>query len=189
MQVALIVTVLFISEASAYKWHDCVPSTTAHPWVTVNSISISPDPAVLPGNLTIGITGTVNHPFGTDVKMNVYMDKQLLGVWTKVPCANNVGSCNYDNPCEFLSAFKTSGTCPQQLTDHGLPCTCPFNPDSINLPPSVFQVTNIAPSWEWLATGHFRVRAEMIHNHAVVGCFELELEIQRKGKSRRFIFG
>ena len=59
---------------------------------------------------------------------------------------------NYDNPCEFLSAFKTSGTCPPQLTSHGLPCTCPFNPSTIDLPPSVFEVAQINAAWQWLAT-------------------------------------
>lgn len=59
---------------------------------------------------------------------------------------------NYDNPCEFLSAFETSGTCPAQLAAHGLPCTCPFNPATINLPPSVFHVTHLNTAWSILAT-------------------------------------
>ena len=58
----------------------------------------------------------------------------------------------YDNPCEFLSAFKTSGTCPTQLEANGLPCTCPFNPTNINLPPSVFHVTQISAAWQWIAS-------------------------------------
>ena len=58
---------------------------------------------------------------------------------------------NYDNPCEFLSAFQTSGTCPPQLEAHGLPCTCPFNPENINLPPSVFQA-KLNTAWEWIVT-------------------------------------
>lgn len=69
-------------------------TTTAHPYVTFTSMSLSPaDPKVeLPGNITVGIQGTVHHKFGTDVRMVVKMDKELLGQWTKVPCALNVGS-------------------------------------------------------------------------------------------------
>lgn len=59
---------------------------------------------------------------------------------------------NYDNPCEILSAFVTSGTCPTQLQAHGLPCTCPFNPTNINLPPSVYHVAQVNAAWQWLAT-------------------------------------
>ena len=78
-------------------------------------------------------------------------DKRVL-----IPVATDIGykteSGGSDNPCEFLSAFKTSGTCPPQLTSHGLPCTCPFNPSSINLPPSVFEIAQINTAWQWLAT-------------------------------------
>lgn len=69
-------------------------TTTAHPYVTFTSMSLEPStPKVeLPGNITVGIQGTVHHKFGTDVRMVVHMDKKLLGQWTKVPCALNVGS-------------------------------------------------------------------------------------------------
>ena len=67
-------------------------ASTAHPYVTFTSVSVSPSPVVLPGNMTIGVQGTVHHHFGTDVRMVVKMDKLLLGQWTKVPCSQNVGS-------------------------------------------------------------------------------------------------
>lgn len=67
-------------------------STTAHPYVTFTSMSLTPSPAVLPGDITVGMQGTVHHNFGSDVKMRVTMHKQLLGQWTMVPCANSVGS-------------------------------------------------------------------------------------------------
>jgi hypothetical protein len=47
---------------------------------------------VIPGNVTIAVQGNVLHKFGNDVRMVVTMEKQLLGVWTKVPCAQSVGS-------------------------------------------------------------------------------------------------
>lgn len=67
-------------------------STTAHPYVTFTSMSLTPSPAVLPGDITVGMTGTVHHNFGSDVRMRVRMEKQLLGQWTMIPCENKVGS-------------------------------------------------------------------------------------------------
>lgn len=58
----------------------------------------------------------------------------------------------YDNICDWLSLFETSGTCPTQLVVHGLPCTCPFNPSTINLPPSLFHVTHLNTEWLIVAT-------------------------------------
>jgi ganglioside GM2 activator len=28
--------------------------------------------------------------------------KKVLGIWTKLPCIDNVGSCDYDNICTLL---------------------------------------------------------------------------------------
>lgn len=172
-----------------FTWKDCVPSTTAYPYVTFTSLSVSPSPVVLPGDVTLGVQGNVHRHFGNDVRMVIHLDKQLLGQWTKVPCYKSYfGSCNLDNPCEFLSAFETSGTCPTQLASHGLPCTCPFNPSAINLPPSVFHVRHLDPAWLNLVIGRFRVRAEMVHEHAIVGCLEVELDIRRQMGSGGFLF-
>nr|XP_034331269.1 ganglioside GM2 activator-like [Crassostrea gigas] len=188
MKIVIFLLGIFAFSKADFTWKDCVPTTTAHPYVTFTSMSLEPStPKVeLPGNITVGIQGTVHHKFGTDVRMVVHMDKKLLGQWTQVPCALNVGSCNYDNPCEFLAAFETSGSCPTQLAAHGLPCTCPFNPTNIDLPKSVFQVSHLNAAWQFLATGEFRVRAEMIHGHDIVGCFEVALDIHVPGGS---IFG
>lgn len=54
---------------------------------------------------------------------------------------------SFDNPCELFSAFGNSGNCPVQLAAHGIPCTCPFNPTTIDLPPSVFVVPHIDGGW------------------------------------------
>lgn len=69
-----------------------VAATTTHPYITFTSMSVSPSPLVLPGCFTVGVQATIHHHFGRDVGVVVKMDKKLLGVWTKVPCANNLGS-------------------------------------------------------------------------------------------------
>nr|XP_034331261.1 uncharacterized protein LOC105330228 [Crassostrea gigas] len=160
-------------------WKDCVPPTTAHPYVTLTSLSVSPSPVLFPGNITIGVQGTVHHHFGNDVKMVVHMDKLLLGQWTKVPCSQNFGSCNLDNPCELLSAFVLGNGCPCALLVRGIPCTCPFNPSSIDLPPSVFEIRPVNEYIKFFFQGRIRVKAEMIHNHVIVGCIQVEMDIQR----------
>lgn len=63
---------------------------------------MSPSPIVIPGNIVIGLRGTVHHNFGNEDRMVVRIDKLLLGQWTTIPCANNMGSWY------FLSNDKTS---------------------------------------------------------------------------------
>uniref|UniRef100_K1PHC8 Ganglioside GM2 activator n=1 Tax=Magallana gigas TaxID=29159 RepID=K1PHC8_MAGGI len=133
----------------------CFAPTTAHPYVTFTSLSVSPSPVVIPGNITIGVQGTIHHHFGNDVKMVVHMDKMLLGQWTKFPCSQNFGSCNLDNPCELLSAFVLGNGCPCALLFSGIPCTCPFNPLSINLPPTVFEIRRVNEHFRYFSTVSF----------------------------------
>ncbi|XP_048258463.1 ganglioside GM2 activator-like [Haliotis rufescens] len=65
---------------------------------------------------------------------------------------------HYTDPCHFLNFFNPRGTCPPQLTANGLPCTCPFNPDKLQLPPSKFTVTSIRDTWKFLADGEYHVK-------------------------------
>ncbi|XP_078317422.1 ganglioside GM2 activator-like [Crassostrea virginica] len=168
-------------------WKDCVPASTFHPYITFTSICMSPSPLVIPGNITVGVQATIHHHFGTDVRMVVKMDKLMLGQWTKIPCSESVGSCHYDSVCDFVSTYMNLWGCPTQLEQHGINCTCPFNPSSIDLPPSVFGA-KVNSRWQWIMTGRFRVQAEMIHGHDIVGCFHVEFDIKRVVGSG-FIFG
>eukprot|EP00105_Crassostrea_gigas_P039344 XP_019923492.1 PREDICTED: ganglioside GM2 activator-like isoform X2 [Crassostrea gigas] len=187
MKVAILFLGIVVFSEAAFTWKDCVPSTTAHPYVTFTSMSLSPSPVLVPGNVTVGIQATVHHHFGSDVNIRVHMDKLILGQWTRFPCAYSFGSC-FDNPCELFSAFGNSGNCPVQLAAHGIPCTCPFNPTTIDLPPSVFVVPHIDAGWIPIYLGRFRVRVEMSHGHAIVGCFEAQFDTQDHSYGHGFLF-
>lgn len=97
----------------------------------------------------------------TIVKNNIRLKMYFVKLYQVLNfCFFFINYSYYDNPCEFLSFFETSGTCPTQLEAHGLPCTCPFYPTNINLPPSVFHVLRVNPAWQWIATV----------SHKVFGC-------------------
>lgn len=93
-------------------------------------------------NTGLSKVANLNNWAGQDFSLKRY---SIIKFRISICCVFN--DSNLDNPCEFLSAFETSGTCPTQLTSHGLPCTCPFNPSAINLPPSVFHVRHLDPAW------------------------------------------
>ena len=58
----------------------------------------------------------------------------------------------YDDPCEFLQSFAKGHSCPKAFTDNGLACTCPFNPVSLNVPPSTIYIGSVSAAWQFLAT-------------------------------------
>ena len=62
-------------------------ASTSHPYVTFTSVSVSPFPLVIPGNLTIGVQATIHHHIGADVRLQIKVDKLLIGQWTTLPCS------------------------------------------------------------------------------------------------------
>lgn len=66
-----------------------IASTTAHPYVTFTSMSLSPLPVVVPGDITVGIQGTIHRPFGNDSNLHVslHVNKTTaLGFSVHIPC-------------------------------------------------------------------------------------------------------
>lgn len=56
------------------------------------------------------------------------ISKKAAGVWIKLPCIDNFGSCDYPDLCQILSSV---GDCPDPITSSGLGCQCPFKSVSI----------------------------------------------------------
>ena len=57
------------------------------------------------------------------------ISKKVAGVWIKLPCVDNFGSCKYDDLCDLLSQV---GDCPDPIVTSGLGCQCPFKAVSID---------------------------------------------------------
>ncbi|XP_063404376.1 ganglioside GM2 activator-like [Mytilus trossulus] len=163
--------------AHTFKWTDCSVASTRI--LTLTNFDLSPKPVKLPGNITVDLVGTLSRrlPANTHYKLNVTMDKKLLGHWHAVPCNKKVGTCLYDDPCEFLQTFSHNNTCPQSFIDNGLTCTCPFDPVKLNVQQAVVTVKSIPSQWGFLATGDFRARVEVLEGSNMIGCFTAELSI------------
>lgn len=66
-----------------------IASTTAHPYVTFTSMSLSPLPVVVPGDITVGIQGTIHRHFGNDSNLYVSLlvnKTTALGFSVGIPC-------------------------------------------------------------------------------------------------------
>lgn len=66
---------------------------------------MSPSPIVIPGNILIGLRGTVHHNFGNEDRMVVRIDKLLLGQWVIIPCTYNMGSNIFSQMIKYLFFF------------------------------------------------------------------------------------
>ncbi|CAG2229579.1 SLIT2 [Mytilus edulis] len=62
--------------------------------ITVSHFDIFPKPIAIPGNITTDYDITIHRriPTNTHYRLNVTMEKKLLGNWHSVPCSRGVGT-------------------------------------------------------------------------------------------------
>ncbi|XP_033740486.1 ganglioside GM2 activator-like [Pecten maximus] len=161
-----------------FSFQNCGDNNTDY--IHVTNFDILPKPITVPGILNVTITGDVRKSLGNDSRLNVTIEKKLLGRWTKVPCVSSVGSCIYDNPCEFVQVFAAKGgKCPDAFVNNGIPCTCPFNPSQLSMPYSIFNISSIRDSFQWLVDGDFRFTVNVLKDTQNVGCFTTTMTMKR----------
>ena len=99
------------------------------------------------------------------------MEKDIAGIYIKIPCEHNVGSCTYSvcsNKTEvYLSMFESFGA--SKL--------CPA------VPPASYSVTNlvmdVSKSIPSIAEGSFRVTIDFVSNYAGhIACLQLGVNLK-----------
>ncbi|XP_063955335.1 ganglioside GM2 activator-like [Lytechinus pictus] len=138
---------------TSFSWKSCGPNDP----ITAEVV-LSPDPLVIPGNVTVEAKATLKVDVVSPVKVSLSIKKKVL-VWIPIPCIDNVGSCTYDDICEMLNTtFPPSQPCPEPFASSGLPCHCPFSAGDYNLPATQVEVDDTGiPSW--LSSGDYQVKA------------------------------
>lgn len=157
-------------EPMQFKWDSC--GSTA--LVDLKELTISPDPITFNQNLTVSASVAITKAISSG-KIQLKIQKKILGVYTDIPCVDGVGSCTYDDFCSLLP----NKPCPPPLPSDGLPCTCPFNgPATYTLPPTSFflKMDNSIPSW--LTSGDYYVKSEFSNGDGSA-CFEIYISLAK----------
>ncbi|KAE8277153.1 Ganglioside GM2 activator Cerebroside sulfate activator protein GM2-AP [Larimichthys crocea] len=107
-----------------FDWKNCgKPDDPA----AIKSLSLSPDPISIPGDLTASASGSTSVELSAPLSVNVTLEKEVAGFWVKIPCVDELGSCHYTDVCDILDQLIPPGQdCPEPLHTYGLPCRCPF---------------------------------------------------------------
>lgn len=156
-----------------FAWQNCVPSDPAR----VKSLSVSPDPVCIPGDMTVMASGTTTEEMDAPLTVVVILWKKIADMWIKIPCVNQVGSCTYDDFCALLDKLVPPGQpCPEPLLSYGLPCHCPFKAGTYNMPPSDINIPNMdLPSF--LANGDYKLKAVVSNYEQRLGCVRISFSL------------
>lgn len=154
-----------------FSWNNCGKKTDA---IQVESLTVSPDPIIIPGNLNVSAHVNIAKDFTpTSVSLKVY--KKLFGVFIEIPCVDNIGSCTYQNPCALLAKVK----CPPVFKKYGITCTCPIKKSDYNVPSTVVAVPTIKlPSF--IENGAYKIQATLMNGAEQLGCYEIQASLHTK---------
>ncbi|XP_065184079.1 ganglioside GM2 activator-like [Sycon ciliatum] len=156
-----------------FKWDDC---SGGEGIAQLKSLSISPDPIPLPGNITASAAVISSASIASPIKASVELYKKV-GVWIKIPCIDQIGSCDYDDLCTFLP----SGDCPEILKEHNIPCHCPFAAGNYSLPSTSINI-QVGSLPSWLANGDYHGKAQLTDSAGkTIACLEAYVSLKVAG--------
>ncbi|XP_075248155.1 ganglioside GM2 activator-like [Convolutriloba macropyga] len=95
-----------------------------------DDLKFSPLTIQVPGNITVSAKVTLDKDLSAPITAVVSIKKRVLNWWVTVPCtSDNVGSCTYDDVCQYLpnEGKSDSEPCPKEFSDANLPCKCPVS--------------------------------------------------------------
>lgn len=163
-----------LAKILGFAWENCgKPDDPA----VLKALSVSPDPIGIPGDLTASASGSTSVALVSPLSVNVTLDKEVAGIWVKIPCVDEIGSCHYTDGCDLLDQLIPPGQdCPEPLHTYGLPCHCPFKAGDYTLPQSDFYVPNIDLPF-WLTNGNYRVQGVLGNSGKELGCLKVSLTI------------
>ncbi|XP_042309166.1 ganglioside GM2 activator [Sceloporus undulatus] len=158
------------TQVENFSWENCGPSSNP---AGIKSLSIGPDPVVIPGNIRISASLYTSVALTAPLKVVVVLEKRLGEMWLKVPCVDQLGSCTYEDICALLDSVIPPGQpCPEPLLSYGLPCHCPFKAGTYNLPQSDIYIPKIdLPAF--LTNGDYKIQAVIFMGDQEIACVRL----------------
>ena len=98
------------------------------------------------------------------------MEYKVFGVWVKIPCVDNVGSCTYGGLCADWAT-----ACPKYFEKYGIPCTCPIPPNTYSVADFVANLNQKLPV---KVSGALRITGNLVSASAGhLACLQIELDI------------
>ncbi|XP_061189384.1 ganglioside GM2 activator-like [Saccostrea echinata] len=134
----------------------------------ISKLQVVPDPLKLPGNFNVSAIGYMKEGLKSPLQASLLIHKKAAGVWVKIPCIGDFGSCDYDDFCEILDM---ASECPDAIQKSGLGCQCPFKQGNYSIPN-----INMYGSFGF-PTGDYNLTGTLHYQGKYVACLEIILTI------------
>merc|ERR1712141_6265 len=151
--------------------------------LSIDELSVMPDPLELPtgATVTISATLTLNEVVQTGSQVELSISKNFLGVDVPIPCLEieglHVGSCAYD--ADYLLSKFSDFLCPAHVPD-GQTCATPLNPGTYGGDPPIEVVIPEIPDLiaGFLASGTYYADATITNPDGTqMTCLYVRIEV------------
>ncbi|XP_051506588.1 ganglioside GM2 activator-like [Myxocyprinus asiaticus] len=160
-----------LTKVRGFSWENCgKPDDPAF----LKTLNLYPDPIPSPGYLIASASGSILADLTSPLSVNMTVEREVDGVWVKIPCKDDLGSCDYPNICKLLDQLFPPRQCPDPLQKYCLPCHCPFKEDDYDLPSSAMYIPNYGlPD----RLTNYRVQGILRSSGKELGCLKVSLSI------------
>ncbi|XP_052430138.1 ganglioside GM2 activator [Carassius gibelio] len=94
----------------------------------VKTLHVYPNPIPSPGYVMASASASTSLHLRSPFSVNLTLEREVAGVWIKVPCVDDLGSCYYPDACVRLAQLFMwiPQLCPEPKPSSSVPCGCPF---------------------------------------------------------------
>ncbi|XP_043925340.1 ganglioside GM2 activator [Protopterus annectens] len=162
------------AKVTHFSWENCGGGKDP---AVIKSLYLKPDPIDIPGDLKVSVTGSTSVVLSSPITVNLTLEKKVVGVWVRIPCEGNIGSCVYKDVCSILDDVIPPGQdCPEPLFAYGIPCHCPFKMGVYTLPETDFYVPDVELPY-WLTNGDYKATGYMTTNSQELACVKVSFSL------------
>ncbi|EPY88603.1 ganglioside GM2 activator [Camelus dromedarius] len=159
-----------------FSWENCGEKDP----VVLNNLILEPDPIKIPGTVTVSVDVKTIIRLSSPQKVELTVEKEVAGIWIKIPCVEQTGSCIYENICDTLDDLIPPGShCPEPLHTYGLPCHCPLKAGVYIMPRSNIELPSLQlPAW--LSTGNYRIKSKLSSGGNHLACVKISFSLKAR---------
>ncbi|KAG5899961.1 hypothetical protein JTB14_034532 [Gonioctena quinquepunctata] len=110
------------------------------------------------------------------VKAYVKAERKAGFIWIKIPCIQNVGSCVYEDLCEF--GESENDVCPNNFLENNVPCRCPIPKGTYTLPHFLSLPLEPHFGYDSIVKGKYWAKIQLEQYGNTLACYQIYFSIQ-----------
>ncbi|XP_018942463.1 ganglioside GM2 activator isoform X1 [Cyprinus carpio] len=156
-----------------FSWENCGKPDDP---TDVKNLHVYPNPIPSPGYVIAAASATTSVHLCSPFPVNLTLEREVAGVWLKVPCVDDLGSCYYPDACVRLAQLfmLIPELCPEPKRSSSVPCGCPFRAGDYYWPSSGIYIPNFSlPN----RLTNFRLQIILGNAEKELGCLKVSFSI------------